>query len=305
MEFLKITDKMTSSELIHVLEENLAIASSMRREINNLKEEPYKVIEHEQTKEKIETHLADKEDEEDSFEDEVEYYLDDYKKLIEVNEENIRDILPSRSNYDFEKIVLRLMSESLKEIKELSELIDLEADKEVLEEIKENIEKEQEKINILKRILFQKEEKEENREKNNIILVPTLSGNIRILDDLEHLPEETYDGFKELIDSIENNTFKGVKRLVEYLISEVRGDGIRILFGRLNRNTYALITAFQKKTTANSGYREFLKGRESSYKQVIDYLKDNLEDEDFLNENEENKEKLYKLLSKRQKERIK
>lgn len=303
MEFLKITDKMTSSELIHVLEENLAIASFMRREINNLKEEPYKVIELDDVKGKKE--IRHEEKEEDSFEDEVEYYLDDYKKLIEVNEENIRDILPSRSNYDFEKIVLRLMSESLKEIKELSELIDLEADKEVLEEIKVNIEKEQEKINILKRILFQKEEKEEKRGKNNIILVPTLSGNIRILDDLEHLPEETYDGFKELIDSIENNTFKGVKRLVEYLISEVRGDGIRILFGRLNRNTYALITAFQKKTTANSGYREFLKGRVSSYKQVIDYLKDNLEDEDFLNENEENKEKLYKLLSKRQKERIK
>ena len=198
------------------------------------------------------------------------------------------------------------MLESIKEIKEIEEFIEEETDKESLLEMRHLVESEKEKIRILKELLKEEEKEEEIEKKNRIFLAPTPSGRIRIQEDMKTLPQETYPGFIELIESIKNGTFKGVKRLINDLnldlaISEVRGDGIRILFSRMDKNTYTLVTAFQKKTMSSKGYHEMIKSRIQSYKQVLEEFKYLLEEESYQIEQEKEAKELCLMLKKEEK----
>ena len=303
MDFINKIDNLNSNEIIKILEHNIKTAAFMRSEISNLTNYPTNNIVIEEEKKVIKKDELEENNEDYEYEDEIEYYLEDYKSIKNISIESLLEILPSKSIYNYKEIIIRLQAESIKEIKELEELLILEDDIETLKEIKNTIINEQLKIKLLKEILNKEEVLEEEKDKNKIILAPTLSGNIRIIDDLEHIPQEYYQAFLELINSIIDGTFKGAKRLINDLatgttIREVRGDGIRVLFHRVDKNTYSLITAFLKKTYANKGYKEFIKSRISSYQQVEDYIKESLNDEEFIKENELYVDELFNLLDK-------
>lgn len=245
-----------------------------------------------------------KEEKDDSFEDEVSFYLGNYRQLRDdFTEEEIKHILPKKKNPRFKDILLRLSSESIKEIKEVKEVLrteELSSDE--IDLCNRIIEKEKRKIEYIKsRLLVSEEVVEEQEEKNNIVLVPTLSGNIRIIDELEHIPNDYYEGFKELINSIIDGTFKNVKQLASNSnlagITEVKGFKVRVVFTRLNYNTYALVTAFVKKTDTDKLYQESLEGKIRDYHLLESKLKENLNNPEFLEENEKNVQQLWNVLS--------
>ena len=128
-----------------------------------------------------------------------------------------------------------------------------------------------------------------------------LSGNIRIIDDLEHIPNDYYDGFKDLINSIIDGTFKNVKTFSnnEGLlgISEVKAFKIRLVFKRLNNNTYALITAFMKKWDNDKLYQESLANKIKDYYSIETKLKELINNPEFIEENEKNVQQLWNVLS--------
>ena len=305
MDFLKIEEGYNSKDIKRVLEENIRIAAIKKKEMKEYQEEIEKEEKIEQTEKKEIKEIETVKEETDEFEDEIDYYLGDYKSLAEISKESLKEILPQKNHYEYEKILYRLMLESIKEIKEIEEFIEEETDKDSLLEMRYLIEVEKEKIRILKELL-KEEEKEEEMIKNKILLAPTPSGRIRILEDFDSIPQEVYPGFLELIESIENGTFKGVKRLINDLnldipISEVRGDGTRILFTRRDKNTYILVTAFQKKTMSSKGYREMVKARIQSYKQVVEEFNLLLEEESYQEEQEKEVEKMFQYLKKEEK----
>ena len=137
-------------------------------------------------------------------------------------------------------------------------------------------------------------------EKNSLILVPTLSGNIRIISELEDMAIEYLPQFRELIDSIVDGSFKGIRAFTgDYNlngVSEVRGHGVRIVFKRLSKNKYALITAFIKRCTNDAGYKESLRSKVADFRLVHDKLKANLDNSSFLEENDRYVEELYRIL---------
>ena len=80
--------------------------------------------------------------------------------------------------------------------------------------------------------------------------------------------------------------------------SEVRGFQVRIVFTRISKNQYALITAFTKKCDNDKGYRDSLAQKLSDYRLIEGKIKELAQDEEFLKENQLNVERLYALLGK-------
>ncbi len=307
MVFSEINTNDKSSELLLVIEKNNKTASDIRNQIKKLKSNC--VGESIDLEENISTNCEEVFEEEidtEEFEDEVAYFLEGYNMLrVDFSKEDLLEVLPSRKNYYFRNILIRFQAEAVREIKEIYEFINEEKDLislEELEEFKKEVRKIENKKQMLEEVLTVKDSEVEMIEpvRNKIILVPTLAGNVRVIDDIEHIPSEFYPKFLELVNSIIDGTFKGVKRFSKnnYLngVSEVRGTKVRIIFSRLDKNVYALITAFVKKTDNNKEYQEFLKSRIWEYKGIESSLKAKLTSSEFMENNDFFVEELFNLL---------
>lgn len=246
--------------------------------------------------------------EDDDFNDEISFYLDNYKTLDDsFTYEDIINILPTKDNYYYEDIISRLIAESYKEIKEINEfLLDDSLSKEELIECKDLINKEKTKIKYIREFMNKEEIVEVQEHKNRIVLVPTISGNIRVIDELERIPSDYYDSFLELINSIINGTFKNVKTFTSNYhltgISEVKGFKTRVVFSRLDKNTYGLITAFVKKTDTDKLYKDTLTRKVSHFKENEAKLKEKIKDKEFMELNDLYVEELFNLISPKESE---
>lgn len=292
--------------LLSIIEKNCQLATSARNEIKNsemlLKQKKTTVIETKKDNFVVETddNLSKTDSE---FEDTIKYFLQDYSLLEEgFDEEELFDMLPSKKLYRYKDILYRLIAESYKEIKILNEFASDSTIKSAdLEDIKSLILNEKRKIDLVKEFLNKKEEKVElNDETNSLILVPTTGGNIRILSELESMPIEYMPLFKELVDSIVDGTFKNVKGFNNNNtlngVSEVKGPGVRIVFKRLSKNKYALITAFIKRSNNDMGYQDSLRSKVADFRLIHDDLKANLDNQEFIDENNKYVLELYRLL---------
>lgn len=296
-------EQMCKDELLE-LEKQEQRVNETQREISRLKLDK-KTPSKEVVKEARQAVVQEEQIEEDSFEDELAFYLNSYRQLSEdFSEEELRAILPKKKHPKYKDILLRLSLESVKEIKEVTNML---RDNDVTDEEEEIcfkvMDAEKRKIEFIRSRLVQSEKQEEivEEEKNNIVLVPTLSGNIRVLDDLEHIPSEYYDGFRELISSIVDGTFKGVKMFASnsqlFGISEVKAFKIRVVFTRLSDDTYAIITAFVKKTDKDKLYNESLNNKGREYRTLEPKLKENLNNREFMEENEKSVQQLWNILA--------
>ena len=173
--------------------------------------------------------------------------------------------------------------------------------KEELVEYKALIGKEKLKIKYLRKSMLEEEQTTIMEHKNRIVLVPTINGNIRIIDELEHIPSEYYDSFLELINSIINGTFKNVKTFTSNPqltgVSEVKGFKTRVVFSRLDKNTYGLITAFVKKTDTDKLYKETLTRKVTHFRENESKLKERIKDSEFMELNDLYIEELFNLIS--------
>ena len=239
----------------------------------------------------------------EEFDDEMSFYLDSYKLLgDEFNLEDILDILPNKDNYNYKDIVYRLIAESYKEIKEITEIcLEEELSKEELKEYRELIDNEKLKISYLNEALDYEEEAINVEHKNKLVLVPTVGGSIRVIEEIKNMAPEYHEQFLSLINSIVDGTFKNVKVLTGNKeltgIPEVKGHQTRVVFARIDKNTYALITAFIKKTTSNRIYVDSLVKKVVHYKKNSSLLKEKLNDPEFMELNDLYVEELFNILT--------
>lgn len=233
--------------------------------------------------------------------EEYEYYysniMDDLGEKLIIDDEELKQILisnlPSTENKKYLNIVNRIKLELLKEIYEYEKFKEEETD----EKCKEMFEKE---IDFYKKVLktidyILTEELDTSIEKsskidNHLIFLKTHSGSIYAENDLLSIKEEYYESFKELLESIKNGTFKNVKMFnktnrVLGGISEVKGFKTRIVFDRIDKDKYVIINIFIKKSDNDKGYQEFLKTRVDFYKKNKEVIKEQLKDNDYIEEN--------------------
>lgn len=309
MEFIVIKDltDVTEEELLEAMKKNANTASLCREQIRKMKAaaaKTKKVVPIPNIEEYQTDSVTIEDEDKANFEDEIEYYISSMKEITADNiDSEIEEVLPVRKNPNYRTILYRLKLEALRNIREIEELFEEADETEDLTIFKDEVILEQRKISYIDKALTQQKSSEvtqEQEEKNNIVFVPTSGGSIRVLDEMERIPQEYQAGFKELFDSIQDGTFKGIKKFKNNNalngIIEVKGFQVRVVFARLNKNTYALITAFIKKCDNDNGYVSVLKQKVADYRTISEQLKKNLSNPEFMDQQREYKEELYRLL---------
>ncbi len=244
----------------------------------------------------------------------LEQYLKTTKKPIETYEESIQkkdslkkldidiskykkastlsalvSILPDKNTREYNEIINLLILHYTKELTELMNLISSEYKDGMIDEFKEEIEALNIKIATL-HSLKENKKTEEKQDKNIIICMPKLSGENIILYDIENIidknpPKETLKTFKELLESIINGTFKGIKRFTNNQklngLAEVKQDNARIVFKHLENNIYIIIYMFIKDCRKDKLYQETLQKRAELFSIQKEELKNLREDESY------------------------
>ena len=280
MLFSTIDFNDTVTKITCTIDAICARASVTRREIDKLKQQNINNGE-ERKLEIFETDeiVEEKESVDEEFEDEIDFYLNDY---LYINDNFTMDelikILPSKNNYRFNDIIMRLYAESLKAMNEYRILSKDESNsKEELDVIVKALVSEKRKMSYLLEIINHKDEIKEKDNKNKLFLIPNSTGSVKILDDLRSEDASFYPAFLELINSIEDGSFKYVKRFKNNNdligVCEVKGYQVRVVFVRIDKDTYGLITALVKKQDNDKNYRNFLRNRISEYRKVCPNLK--------------------------------
>lgn len=282
MEFiiLDLDDEISSKEIFEVISENHKTSMLIDKEVKKLKELSSKstkrVEDDNKTPEK--EMIYDEADEVNSeLDDKVDYYnylissIDDCEDL----QDQIESSLPNPNTGDYKTIVLRLKLKLLKSIKETADFISEcreEFDDEDLEEYKEEIRLCSKKLEILKSESNEEVNENKTSTKNNFFFPVSSMGNIRVIDEIEKISKsspEFCSEFLELFQSIQDGSFKRVKRFLNNNklvgISEVRGFKPRVVFDRIGKNDYAIITAFLKKCDNDRGYKDSLELKIQKY----------------------------------------
>ena len=293
----------TITKITSTIDANCEKASVTRREIEKLKKQNVNNDE-ERKLEIFETDeiVEEKESIDDEFEDEIDFYLNDYLYISDnFKVDELINILPNKNNYRFNDIIMRLYAESLKAMNEYRMFAkDDDNSKEDLAEISKALVAEKRKMSCLLEIINHKDDIKEKDNKNKLFLIPNSTGSVKILDDLRSEDASFYPSFLELINSIEDGTFKNVKRFKNNNdlvgVCEVKGYQVRVVFARIDKDTYGLITALVKKQDNDSNYRNFLKKRISEYRKVCPSLKKYISDEKIMAENSDNLVELYNIL---------
>lgn len=301
----------TESQLIEAIEKNNRVITTLQKNIDSLQAKATKISEKQDalrmplSVEKIEpTTIEGNLD----FKDEVDYYFTminsytDSKELLNLIETSI----PSKKNSNYNSIMLGIKLQLLKEIKEYEDLLGTQEPftKSELQEFLDVINLNKKKIDLLTGMENANDiEIEEETIENSFIFVPTSGGNIRILDEMSNMPIEFLDSFKGLFDSIKDGTFKNVKRFNSNNnrnsgMSEVKDYQVRVIFDRIGKHDYALITAFIKKCDHDKGYIESMNLKIKNYLDQKEDLKTNLSNPEFRKMQDEYIKELYGLFSK-------
>lgn len=310
MEFIVLDlSNATEEQLRATIDCNSRTYRMMTSEISKLKkvaETARKVVRQEEPEEVVET-VESKPTIDEDFEHEIEYYFQALKELPEEDlETEIETVLPSKRNYQYQRIMYRLKAEIIRNIKEIRDFLQEECLSLEEAELENEMALELKRLRLIDQELLRKEHQteEEIQVQNNLVFAPTLGGNIRILDEMEHIDPEYYERFAGLFQSIIDGTFKNVQRFSRNSdlagLCEVKDFKTRVVFKRLDKNTYAVISAFIKKSDNDKGYRNMLSSRYSDYLQIESSLKQNLANEEFASMQQLYTEELFNIIAPEQ-----
>ena len=216
--------------------------------------------------------------------------------------DEVESILPNKDvdNYlDIINLVLLYYYNELLEAKKfLRELYDEEIDN-----YKKILLKKIEYIKKYKKILTTTSEKIVKRE-NIIIFLTTPSGNVSVKNDIEKdVDPSHYVDMKQILESIKDGTFKGVKQLSSNSplagLSEVRAHPrqSRITFKRLKENIYVVLQAFVKKSNVSSMHQNAMISRYDLYKNSVSSILEKVKDPAFILENQNMYEEIREILN--------
>lgn len=232
------------------------------------------------------------------------------QKFQSANPSELKDILPSKANGNYQNIIFRLRLESIKTISEINEIITQYEEELTLEELKyykKELRKEQDKQNILITVLEPEQQTKLPEEKieNDFIFAPTQGGNIRVLEELEkNIPREYYESFLGLIESMKKGVFKNMRKVHGpsintrgfYEVRDIIG-GTRLFVDKIDDNKIVLISAFVKKTDSNNNYYNTVQMKIREYNNRKQALINNLSNPEFIVLNKQYEMELFNKLS--------
>ena len=198
----------------------------------------------------------------------------------------VTDLLPTNYDPNYDTIISSILLYLLREIQLAHEMLSLEDD----EEFRELIEKNRQLIEIIKNYNIEEEQEEVEFEehKNKLIFLTKPNGSLYIDDDVAEIKEE--DIMLQAISDFENNKITKEKRFCncEQLkgLSGYRKNNARIIFVRLDNDVICVLAILVKRFQNTMPYREMLITRSKELKSQIDALKESIQDEGFIKENQ-------------------
>ncbi len=243
----------------------------------------------------------------DELSEQISFYFDDIKNILStgnIDKDSLRELLPSKDNFIYDLLIQRIILELRREINEINNfIVEEEVSVDELLEFKQDKEKLENLITSIREISLEKEEVDKSVQKNTIVFFEKEDGTPYVLDDLKGIPSEFKKPFLELFESIEDGTFKNVRYFTEVdnkisKVWEVRGFQVRVIFERVDKHKYIIITAFIKKSDRDLYYKTHLKTRLPRYFYKRDMIKKNVNDPEYLARCEDTLNKLYQSLGK-------
>ncbi len=223
---------------------------------------------------------------------EMQSYIRAYLTMPAENMEEINKILPPTSSRYFPMICC-FIAQTLKEIKEITEYrrsgyITTKEDLDLIISDKKELQK---KLEYLRSLLSDAEEKEqEEQQKNIVILIPDLLAKDNLTS---KRAKELYPEILKLIHSIENGTFYRMRRLCKGNDNSMNGapevrtvSGVRIAYKQIGPNAYAIFAIFIK-AKKDMRHHDFLVNRMREYEERAQQLKEDLTDEQFMKQQQE------------------
>ena len=244
---------------------------------------------HQKTDYFIDKYASEDYDEDDnSLNIDVSFYLAQIENANTYEE--IVQILPDKRNTNYLEIIDSILLYYYSNIIDIKKYLREINDDEMLK-YKEFLE---EKIEFIKRYKNELSLDSVTVKKNdNIILfLTTNASNVCVLSDIEkNISPDVYWEFKQLIESIKDGTFKGVKQMSSSSplagLSEVRAHPRqgRVVFKNISENIYILLHAFIKKDTSSSRLVNTTKSRYYLLKQSLNDIKEKIKDPNYIEYN--------------------
>lgn len=314
MDFVKVTDDKNINSLLAAINQNLRTSNYMQKEMQKRNTSQSVFVSNFSDEDPLIEEISPfiPEQEYDQFENDILYYMSELSSLTAgSSKEEIREVLPDKDDYDYEKVLLRLMAELVRENNEMTifsdeEGVSLEEKNFLASEIEENLRRK----NILKELVTEKEKEEENEvhEENKLIFMPTQSGNPCVISELKHIDSAYYESFASLFESIITGKFKNLRKFSPNSavagLFEVKDFAIRIILSRLGPREYCVISAFTKKTDSNKDYQEQINLRASNFRKLEASLKENIKNEEFMQLQATYQEELFNMLGRESKKGI-
>lgn len=232
----------------------------------------------------------------------VSFYLDQIKECTSLTE--LQTVLPRKNHPDFNTIMNTILASLLKEIIEIEEFVSTEKlTKSERQEFLNEIHAKQAWINEMILYRDQKMEQKEESIQNHLIYLASSSNNIYAFQDLKDIEQEYFGSFLELLNSILDGTFKNVKKFSNNnkinTLYEVKNFKTRIVFNKINANTFVIVSMFMKKADNDLRYREQIVHRSTLYQSVKEELKRKSQETEFLEANKEITETIQNILMKK------
>lgn len=308
---------------LSVLEHNSVVANDLNKKckiLEHMKEEI--ILAKEDTRfENSELLDEDEVDEKEDNDDLYDLYCEPILKIennISYEEllETIDAILPSFNNKDFYQIIGKIQLELFNNSREFRELLELEHDNVSLKEIKEIealISFNELKSNCIKNYVINSNKNKDNIrsvEKNNhLVFLTSSSNNLYVINDLLSIPQDYYDSFLDLFESIIDGSFRRIKRFRNTNdelngVSEVRNFKTRIVFDRIGPNSFQIIDVFIKKSDNDKGYQEPLRNRVKVFKNNRKNIVSLVKNEEFLKDQDKITEEVLTILKSKNRDKI-
>lgn len=289
-----------SIEILHnILEWNNEVEKELKKKIEKK----------ELKKEKIEEEIEEQE-ESITYEDKKTTIsnIENYKKLIDKCEDFdfITEILPSPYENNYNDVIYSLLLTYYQELTLAQQL--LKETTEITEKnyLKNEMKRIQEIITIIKN--YHKEEipqetQEENQDvtENNLILYLNNSLQTPYINiDIEDIDISDYPYLETIFKELSQGRISHEKRFNNYEelkgISAIRKGDVRVIFTRIDNNII-ILGALAKRFQNPIVYRELLKRRTRKFKEQKEQIKDELKNEQFIENNNSITAELFKKLN--------
>ena len=147
MDFVKVTDDKNINDLLVAINQNLRTTNYMQKEMQKRNTSQSVFVSDFSDEEPLieETMPFVPEQESNQFENDILYYMSELSSLKkDSSKEEIKEVLPNKNDYDYEKVLLRLMAELVRENNDMSILsaeegVSLEEKEFLTFEIEENL----------------------------------------------------------------------------------------------------------------------------------------------------------------------